>query len=127
MCAIAYAKTDHVSKVLFCTGEYTHFQDPDSEVVKKTVNVVKQLFKPCKNSCRCACVCGFCASIILMEESDKMNFHCTGTATKNILPEEFRIKKTSQEFKDVARGDWKFHACEYVTRADGLSKKHGLV
>ena len=122
-CAIADAKIAYVLKVLFYTGKCTYYQDPDSEVVKNTIDVVKQLCKPYENSYRYVCVDRFYASYGFLEELDKMNLHCTGTSMKNRLPNELRMKKKSQEFKDMIRGDWKSHAYDHVPRADGLSKK----
>ena len=60
---IADAKTAYVLKVVFCTGKYAYHEDPDSETVKKTVNVVKQSCEPYKNSCRCVYVDRFHTSI----------------------------------------------------------------
>ena len=87
---------------IISSGKYTYHQDPDSECVKKTVNVVKQLCERFKGSHRCIYIDRFYTS------------------------KELRMKKASPEFKDMVRGDYKAHTYEYIT-TDGKANKYGLV
>ena len=62
----------------------------------------------------------------MLKELDKMNLYVTGTCMKNRLPKELVITKSTREFKDMNRGDYKMHKYTYEMD-NGSIKNYGLV
>jgi hypothetical protein len=117
------AATAFVLKVIVYTGKHTYNQ---SESPKKTVQVVEELCSKYQGSHRSIYIDRFYTSIDLVKSMDKMGLYVTGTMMKNRIPKELTIAKSTRQFKDMARGDFKKHVFEYKDNT-GNTKKYGLV
>ena len=54
-----------------------------------------------------------------------MGIYMTGTLMKNRIPKELTIAKTSKEFKQMSRGDYRYHLYNYELK--GKTEQAGLV
>ena len=124
---IADATTAYVLHVLVYTGQYTYLNTSnDSEEVKKTVKVVKELCKQYTGSHRIVFIDRFYTSLDLVKELESMGLYTTGTCMSNRIPSELCIKKQSKEFKDMDQGDFKQHLYRY-TKAGGSQSELCLI
>jgi len=127
---LADAKTSFVLNVLVYTGQYTNYNsvanDDNSEDSKKTVKVCKELCRPYKGTHRVVYVDRFYTSLELIKVLERMNLYVTGTVMSNSIPVQLRIAKTSRQFKDMERGDHKYHVYEYKGH-NGEDSKCGLI
>jgi hypothetical protein len=123
---LADAKTSYVLNVLVYTGQYTYYNSvavaDNSEETKKTVKVCKELCRAYKGSHRVVYVDRFYTSLELVKELEMMNLYVTGTVMSNRIPVQLRIAKNSRQFKDMERGDHKFHVYEYKAHSGEYSK-----
>ena len=81
--------------------------------MKKTVQVVRKLCEPYRDSYRTIYVDRFYTSLELLKELDKMNLFVTGTVMKNRISKDMVINKSSKQFKEMQRGDFKRHLYGY--------------
>lgn len=119
------AETAFVLKVIVYTGKYT-YAETITESTMKTVQVCKSLLEPFAGSFRTVYVDRFYTSIPLLKELDAMGLFVTGTIMKNKIPRELTIPKSSRQFKEMERGDFRRHVYCYKNAEDKLVK-YGLV
>ena len=103
---ITDATTAYVLKVIIYTGRSTYTEERGVDE-KKTVQIVKALCQPFKDSYRTIYVDRFYTSIDLLKELRKMNLFVTGTMVANRVPKDIRIAKSSSAAKQMKRGDAK--------------------
>ena len=67
----------------------------------------------------------FYTSLDLVKELRKIDIYVMGTLMKNQIPSDLTIAKSSREFKEMNRGDFKHHL--YTYEWNGQTEKAGLV
>jgi DNA polymerase III subunit epsilon len=125
MYVLTDATTAFVLKVIVYTGAYT-YQVCEREDLMKTVKVVVELTKAYQGTHRTIYIDRFYTSLDLMKQLDKVDLYVTGTVMKNRVPKDLVIAKTSQQFKNMNRGDFTKHKYNYVAE-NGKVISYGLV
>jgi DNA polymerase III epsilon subunit-like protein len=124
---ITDARTAYVLRVLIYTGKSTYNAGGDApEHPMKTVQVVKKLVEPFKDTFRTIYIDRFYTSLELLKSLADQNLFVTGTMLANRILADIRIAKTSREFRNMKRGDAvKSKFVFYKT--DGTRSECGLV
>lgn len=118
------AQTAFVLKIIIYTGKSTYQPTIDANE-KKTVSIVKELCQHLAGTHRTVFVDRFYTSIELMRELKAMDLYLTGTLMKNRIPKEMVIARSSKQFREMKRGDFKRHLYQY--RIGRQTNKAGLV